>query len=296
MGSFGGVEVLKLGFSMCIMIRNQLINCILKLLKTLDFMRTRLFYSLLMAVYISLSTTSNAQDSSQVRKPAELTIYEAIDLGILELRITGAYDPRIFMEVVDQEGVHFGKCMAIVLKSKIDSIVFVRLDCGIQLIPDDTTVQTMIVTKKAIFPLYPNEMYATKFYAMCGQIHDASPIMETTFKVGEMGDSGLVKLASYLGEHFIQNMPGQHALWAYTDQVDTTELIKYGADSISLALTTEILKSVDLETKLTSIASEPVPTKESNLISIHRYYLYAGIALIVVLVGLVVWRRRGVIG
>ncbi len=255
-------------------------------------MNARLFYSLLVTLLSLVSMFCVAQDTSQVKKPTEIAIKEAIELGILELQITGAYDPRMFVEIVDQEGVHYGKCMAIVLKSKIDSMVFVRLDCGIKLIPDDTAVQTMIVTRKTVFPLYPNEMYATKFYAMCGQIHDASPIMETTFKVGEMGDSGLVKLANYLGEHFIQNMPGQHAVWAYTDQVDTTELIKYGADSISLALTTEILKDLDLETKLTLITPEPVTVQDSNLISIHRYYFYAGIVLIVVLVGVVVWRRR----
>lgn len=259
-------------------------------------MNTRLYYSLLVTILSLVSMVCVAQDISQIKKPTEIAIKEAIELGILELQITGAYDPRMFVEIVDQEGVHYGKCMAIVLKSKVDSMVFVRLDCGIKLIPDDTAVQTMIVTRKAVFPLYPNEMYATKFYAMCGQIHDASPIIESTFKVGEMGDSGLVKLANYLGEHFIQNMPGQHAVWAYTDQVDTTELVKYGADSISLAVTTEILKNLDLKTQLTPIVLEQVQTQDSKLISIHRYYLYAGIGLIVVLLGVVVWRKMGMIG
>ena len=223
-------------------------------------MRNRIIFTVIGVILTLVSTVCIAQDTARVQKPTELSIHEAIKLGILELYITGAYDPRMFVEIVDQNGVHYGKCMAIILKSKIDSIVFIRLDCGIQLIPDDTAVQTMIVTRKAIFPLYPNEMYATKFYAMCGQIHDGSPIIESTFKVGEMGDSGLVKLANYLGDHFIQNMPGQHAVWAYTDQVDTTELIKYGADSLSLAATTEILKDLGLETKLTPIAPEQVLT------------------------------------
>lgn len=251
-------------------------------------MRARLFFSLMGMVLTLVSKICVSQDTSQFKRPSEIAIKDAIELGIMELQITGAYDPRMFVEIVDQEGVHYGKCMAIILKSKIDSMVYVRLDCGIKLNPDDTAVQTMIVTRKAVFPLYPNEMYATKFYAMCGQIHDAPPIIETNFKVGELGDSGTVNLANYLGDHFIQNMPGQHAVWAYTDQVDTTELIKYGADSISLALTTKILRDLDLETKLTPIALEQVQTQDSNLISIHRYYLYAGIGLIIVLVGLVV--------
>lgn len=236
------------------------------------------------ALGIFILTTFNlkAQDTLNNRKPTELSINEAIDKGMLELKISGAYDPRIFYEVVDKDGVHYGKCMAIILKSKIDSLVILRLDCGTQLIPVDSTVQTMIVTQKALFPLYPNQAYATRFYAMCGQLHDAAPIIETTFSIGELADTGLVKLANYLGDNFIQNMPGQHAMWAFTDQADFKELKKYGADSLSIAKTKEILINLNLETKLTPkllIAH----AQETNEISLNRYYVIAGAGVILIL-------------
>ena len=236
------------------------------------------------ALGIFILTTFNlkAQDTLNNRKPTELSINEAIDKGMLELKISGAYDPRIFYEVVDKDGVHYGKCMAIILKSKIDSVVLLRLDCGTQLIPVDSSVQTMIVTQKALFPLYPNQAYATRFYAMCGQLHDAAPIIETTFSIGELADTGLVKLANYLGDNFIQNMPGQHAMWAFTDQADFKELKKYGADSLSIAKTKEILINLNLETKLTPkllIAH----AQETNEISLNRYYVIAGAGVILIL-------------
>jgi len=242
-------------------------------------MQGQIFKIFTIGLFILTSFNLKAQDSLSNRKPPEFSIDEAIDKGMLELKISGAYDPRIFYEVVDKDGVHYGKCMAIILKSKIDREVLLRFDCGTQLIPVDSSVQTMIVTQKAVFPLYPNETYATRFYAMCGQLHDAAPNIETTFRIGELADSGLVKLANYLGDNYIQNMLGQHAMWAFTDEADFEELKKYGADSLSIAKTKEILKSLDLKTKLTSdliIAN----VAETNNININRYYVIAGVGLL----------------
>lgn len=55
----------------------------------------------------------------------------------------------------------------------------------------------MIVTKTVELPLYPNQTYATRFYAMCGQIHDDPPHFKSTYMVGELADSNTVKLALY---------------------------------------------------------------------------------------------------
>lgn len=247
-----------------------------------------------LGIFILITFNLNAQDTLNNRKPTELSINEAIDKGMLELKISGAYDPRIFYEVVDKDGVHYGKCMAIILKSKIDSVVLLRLECGTQLIPVDSSVQTMIVTQKAVFPLYPNETYATRFYAMCGQLHDAAPNIETIFRIGELADTGLLKLANYLGENYIQNMLGQHAMWAFTDEADFEELIKYGADSLSIDKTKEILRELDLETKLTpKIPSTQFDDK--NEISINRYYVFVGAGLLLLLTTttiILIFRRR----
>lgn len=247
-----------------------------------------------LGIFILTTFNLKAQDTLNNRKPTELSINEAIDKGMLELKISGAYDPRIFYEVVDKDGVHYGKCMAIILKSKIDSVVLLRLDCGTQLIPIDTSVQTMIVTQKAVFPLYPNETYATRFYAMCGQFHDAAPNIETTFRIGELADTGLVKLANYLGENYIQNMLGQHAMWAFTDQADFEELKKYGADSLSIAKTKEILNNLNLETKLTPKLAV-AQNEETNEMSINRYYVFAGAGLLLILATttiILIFRRK----
>lgn len=239
----------------------------------------RKIFILTFAVFNLINFNLNAKDKLSNRKPIELSINEAIDKGMLELKISGAYDPSIFYEVLNNDGVHYGKCMAIILKSKIDSLILLRLDCGTKLIPFDTTVQTMIVTQKAIFPLYPNEIYATRFYAMCGQLHNASPNIETTFRIGDLAEERIVRLATYLNDNYIQNMLGQHALWAFTDQAENEELLKYGADSLSIEKTKEILNNLNLETKLTP---KNDTKKLKYKISLNRYYVFIGAALLLI--------------
>ena len=230
-------------------------------------------------VLLLTSIISQAQDSINVRPPTVISISEAVEKQCIELKIRGAAEPGIYYEVINSDGVYFGKCMAIFLKSKIDSVIHLRLDAGTQLIPEDSSVQTMIVTQKAIFPLPPRTTYATRFYAMCGQIHDASPDFQTTFRVGELAKPSVVKLAKYLGENYIQNMIGQHAMWIVTDGAVFEELRNYGADSWSMAKSNEILENLNLITPLTP---KPilVTKKVRKEIRIHPYYVYGGAALL----------------
>lgn len=248
---------------------------------------------LLTVVAVSTTLLSFGQEQ-QNNKPTVLPIREAIDKGLLELKISGASDPGIFHEVVDRDGIHFGKCMSIILHSKIDSLVLLKIDCGTELIPFDTTFQTMIVTKTVELPLYPNQAYATRFYAMCGQIHDAPPYMESTYEVGELSDSNTVKLAQYFEKNFIQNMIGQHALWAYTDKADFEELEKYGADSLTISLTQNILNDLSIRTSLN-------PEKQTekglpdNTIRVSKYIIYGAGGLVLLLLTTTIYllfRRR----
>ena len=173
-----------------------------------------------------------------------IPINEAITKGYLQLNIGGANDPKVFNEVIYQDGVHFGKCMAIGLTSKIDSLIFLKLKCGTILIPINDSVQTMLFTHDVEFPLYPKMGYWTRLYAMCSQIHDYPPTIETTFHIGEMANDSLLKLSKYLEMSFNQNMIGQHAVWFITDHVTLKDLKPYGADSLSFFKTTAILNSV----------------------------------------------------
>jgi len=231
------------------------------------------------AVWTTLLSFGQEQPN---KKRTVLPMREAIDKGLLDVKISGASDPRIFHEVVDSDGVHFGKCMAVILKSNIDTLVLLKIECGTELIPFDTTFQTMIVTKSVELPLYPDQTYATRIYAMCGQIHDDPPYIGSIYRVGELSDSNTVKLATYFEKNFIQNMIGQHALWAYTDEADFKELERYGADRLTIALTKNILNQLSLKTTLNNEkqTEEVVP---DNAIKVSRTLIYSTGGLILLL-------------
>jgi len=241
---------------------------------------------LVLLTLILININISAKDSLSSKRPQEISMKEAIEKGMLEYRISGLYDPRNFDEVVDKDGVHFGKCVVIILLSKIDSIILLRLDSGTELIPDDSSVQTMIVTHKAILALYPKQTYATRLYAMCGQLHENAPTAMDNFKVGELADSSIVKLATYLNDNYIQSMVGQHALWACTDRATFEDLKKYGADSASIAMTKYILTNLKIVTELTPKAPEPakVILEETSKLLINQYYVYGGLSLILILI------------
>lgn len=234
----------------------------------------------LFTVVAAMTTFIGLGQEQEERKPPVIEIKEAFEQGLLEFIIGGVSEQQLFREVVDKDGVHYGKCMQIILESKIDSLVFIRIDHGTELIPNDSSFQTMIVTKTVELPLLPNQIYATRFYAMCGQIHDAPPYFRSIYTVGELSDSNTVKLARYFDENYIQNMIGQHALWAYTDEVGITDLEKYFADITSIAMTIEILENLNLETNLNANHS---PIHESNIMSVSRYYIYSGLGLLFIL-------------
>jgi len=247
-----------------------------------------------------LMATLGAFGQVQEPKPSIIPIREAIDKGILELSITGVFDPNSHHEVVDNDGLHFGKCMAIILQSKIDSLILLKLESGTELIPHDSTYQTMIVTKTVELPLYPNQTYLTRFYAMCGQLHDAPPSFGIYYVVGELSDSNTVKLAKYFEANFIQNMIGQHALWAYTDNAEFEELQKYGADSLSIALTTNILDYLSIQTALNKKEPATQPDQQAELepdnttIAVSKTLVFAagGIIIILLITSILLLVRR----
>ena len=235
---------------------------------------------------------SNAQGSLQEKRDPVISVAEAIEKNMVELNIYGAFVPNLFYDI-DQEGMYFGKCMEMTIKSKIDTPVIIKLDCGTLLYPRDTLVQTMVVTHDVIIPLLKHSKYITRFYAMCSEIHDYSPSKDIIFKVGKLGDEGLVKLARLIEESFMQNIVGQSAVWAYCNHASIEDVKLYGADSVSLIRTKEILDALNLATPLntkedTVTSNKKVDEKaeteiEVSTITLNQYFVYGGLGLILIL-------------
>jgi hypothetical protein len=239
-------------------------------------MNQRIFRNALLLLFLGSFQTVYSQEENMTRPPV-IPLREALDKKMVDITIMGAYDAALFYEVIDRDGLHYGKCMTFIISSTTDSTVMLELECGTELIPDDSLFQTMIVTKTVLFPLGPGARYPVKIYAMCGQMHEMPPVVQSFYSVGQLSDSNTVTLARYFEKNYIQNMIGQYALWAYTDSAGPEELITYGADSSSLEMVREILNQASVVTTLnppTAVVEEKV--KPDNSIPVNKYVLFAG--------------------
>lgn len=222
-----------------------------------------------------------------------MSFLEAQQKGLIELGFRGAFDMENQLHRIDNDGLHFGKCIFVYVNNLSKDDLTLNLDCGTQLFPEDTSIQTMIVTKEIICSLMPNDEFVANIYAMCGQIHDAAPTKYNLFKVGKLADEKTVKIAKYIETNQIQNLIGQDALWAYRDNATKHELINYGADSTTLRLTKEILYNLEITTDLNP-PKKKITKKKSTDIVLSFYTFWIGLSAIIfilVLLLFVIFRK-----
>jgi hypothetical protein len=213
-------------------------------------------------------------------------IKEAITRHLLKVSITGSANPYKNYPYDDRAGIHYGKCIEASVESTTDSFVYIQVDCGTLLEADDTMFQKMIVTNTSMLPLLPHRKFRTQLYAMCTQFHKAAPYALAKYRIGEMASEQLWRLARYIDSTYSQNMPGQHAIWAYTDSVNFEQLQRYGADTNSIKITKNILYGANVITSLNPplIAKEEAQgVPDPDTISMNRYLVYGASATIGIL-------------
>ena len=67
-------------------------------------------------IVIIFPIIAKANDSMSAKTPVVIPIKEAIDKGMVKIRMNGSYTSYFVYEILDVgEGMHYGKCMAIEL-------------------------------------------------------------------------------------------------------------------------------------------------------------------------------------
>lgn len=239
-----------------------------------------------------------------------INILDAIDKKVIEYNSTGRWNQEDKSEYIDADGQYFGKCMLIILHNISDDTVYIFIPEGLILVSGDTIVQNMLITKPIYTLLNPKQAKKISLYAMCSELHDRVPATFVKYRVGKMGDSNLVSIAKVINESFMQNVVGQDAVWAYTDNASVEDLSQYGATNESLNLTLLLLEKAKVETKLAKelnfVSDKEIKSNRDSVISkltnefkasqhqlasqsgkfiLNPYIIYSGIATIVLLVG-----------
>jgi hypothetical protein len=152
---------------------------------------------------------------------------------------------------------------------------------------DDTTTQDMIITKPIYVNLEPRKQKEVQLYAMCSEIHDGAPNIFTDYKIGSIADKNLVSIANSIDEMLMNNIAGQGAIWAYTDQAEEAALRNYGAKDNTIKLTIEILNRAGVLTKLNQPSTKTIvhkkyikPVNDNNLYSFKKYVVFGAFGVL----------------
>jgi hypothetical protein len=217
----------------------------------------------------------------------QILITDAAKINIIDYKICGSWDISSSQLMPDANGQYYGKCMTLNLVSTIDSVVVVVIENGLMLMCEDTTTQDMIITKPLYVHLPPRQRITVELYAMCSEIHDAMPNRYTDYKLGSRADKNLVSIANSIDEMLMNNIAGQGAIWAYTDQAEEAALRNYGAKDNTIKLTIEILNRAGVLTKLNPPSTKTIvhkkyikPVNDNNLYSFKKYVVFGAFGVL----------------
>lgn len=119
---------------------------------------------------------------------------------------------------------HYGPCMALQIYNTTNNSLYLKLDYGYTLAPDDSTLQTMIVTQtlSATVPAKQKKSYSV--YAMCTEAHDASPAASQAYVLRNRATGNLLSLTALLNSKKYQSDAAQNAVWCLTNDYELSSI------------------------------------------------------------------------
>lgn len=185
----------------------------------------------LLTLAVSLPSTGRSGNVSQ--SPSQL-----------EVEISGAHTAKPGKRAItDGDGIHFGKCMKLLVKNRAQRQATFSMKQGDVLFPlaPEDSVQQMLVTANVQVSLGPNEPRTILFYAMCAQMPLLAPNADVKYNVGQHSDSSLSRLAAVINRKGSQDQTGQYAVWMVSDRASVDDLLSHGATGESLSGALELL-------------------------------------------------------
>ena len=230
----------------------------------------------------------------EVRAGTAVTLQDAVEQELVEVTIRGEEDMDFY-----------GECLYIRIVSQSDKTLEIEIKCGLKLICKNEKVQNMVITETIIITLEPGEEDIRNLHAMCGELHDDPPSEEDYFRVGEMTTGNTLRIAEHIHQEDAQDIVGQYAMWATTDDASSRELGVFGINEDEVYAAVDLLNAAEVEVRLNT---EPVEILEpgaevdawaktidfEQVIFLIGFWVVMGIAGISFLVAL--FRRRKRLG
>lgn len=150
------------------------------------------------------------------------TLQQALDQKLIRLDMSGAPEDTTYSG--EQNG-HLGPCISAMFENTTSASVQVLVEYGYRLVPDDTTVQTMLVTQNLLVTLPAKSKKSQRLYAMCSQAGKSSPSTRIKFKTGKRATGHLLGIAELINRKKYQNGAAQNAVWCITDDHSLTSIV-----------------------------------------------------------------------
>ncbi|MFM2307148.1 MAG: hypothetical protein RLZZ367_1817 [Bacteroidota bacterium] len=139
---------------------------------------------------------------------------DAAQRRLVSINLTGAVADTAYK---GDYSSHYGPCMQLQLASNSSEALTIKLEYGYNLVPDDSSLQTMLVTQTLIVKLAPKQKKTCRVYAMCTQAHDGGPSPQSRFELRNRTTGHLLELAELLNRKSYQGTTAQNAVWCLTD-------------------------------------------------------------------------------
>lgn len=155
--------------------------------------------------------------SAGVQAETSYKLSEAIQKKLVSVNVKGAKADSTFK---GEYSSHYGPCMAMEIVSATAENLNLNLEYGYRLVPDDSTLQTMIVTQTLIVKLQPKQKKNYRIYAMCTEAHDGGPSSENAFVLRNRATGNLLGLTELLNRKKYQGDAAQSAVWCFTNDYE----------------------------------------------------------------------------
>ncbi len=155
-------------------------------------------------------------------------------------------------------GLYLGECIVASLKNMTQEPITVVISPGFLLVPENDSVQTMVVTAKKEIFLGPLQVVHEKVSAMCTEIDDRAPLSKDKLSLHKNPNLGLRRLAREIDQKNGNNFTGQLAVWGYMNQVKEEKLLMYNSHEDTLKAARALLDRLGLPHQLTiKVTSKP---------------------------------------
>lgn len=118
----------------------------------------------------------------------------------------------------------YGHCMVLTCKNLKATPIQITESPGRFFLPDDSSLQRMVLTDGIHISLGANKELTIPLYAMCTEANDGSPGDRNVYSPGEMAPPQLLSLVNFVAQHHFQNDAAQQAIWCITDRHSPYEI------------------------------------------------------------------------